>query len=385
MCVRIVLTAGFFMMTARVIAQQAEVDKNIGRVEVHESLDDAMASVANELAVFLKAEPSRAGARVAVGRFIGPQGSSGGARIVQSLKEQLGEKIASDGSAAFSLGGRYEPEKRDEKFAIAVAFELTETSKSRAHPLRTRIVTDPATCLALLGATVNLSQQVGSASASPGGSPVEPVDQAQRADLIVESLVYPEVHTEGSVLFTSADKRYGIELLIKKGPEYESCPLDADALNDGIAKVNVGAKDVFAVRIHNRTQATVGVALAIDGIHVFAFSTNPYWRKLGKVCVEPGAPIIQGWHHRGSISHEFTVTRYGNSAAARFGATEGIGIVTATFFPVFASKDGRLAAGLGKETVKQYGELPAEFGQPLGAVSVRYLRPADAANAGTPQ
>jgi hypothetical protein len=232
-----------------------------------------------------------------------------------------------------------------------------------------------------MGTSVNLSQADDDAVAPKEDdhktkSETPELDDKKVTDKILHKIKHPSIYHADNVFYAAKSSPYGIEIVLKKGSEYQSVPADLTLLADGFGKVDLKSDDIFAVRIYNNTSRKVGMALTIDGINIFAFSKVPYWRELGKVVVPPGEHIIKGWNETEDYSHEFQITNYADSAAAEFGATEGVGTVTATFYEGITARGGEFGVGLGDRTEMSYGNVPFGFGKVVSTVSLKYLRPA---------
>ncbi|MCA9245468.1 MAG: hypothetical protein KDA42_00105 [Planctomycetales bacterium] len=348
-------------------------------------LADAMQSLAREVAQFVENE-KETGGQIRIKNFDGP--SSGGARIVKLLKESLGkmdDKVKMVDIGGYTVSGEFMGDKRDDQYVAIIEAKIKNNSGNTVHNLRKKIVTNIEEGLSLFGpSSVDLSESSSSKTTADSSKPdakkpeEKPLtDSSAVASKVDASISKPNVFVQNNVAMLSDKSPYGIELLIKEESGYVACPVESSALAAGFAKVHVDPQKVFAIRVYNHSDRPVGLSLAIDGINVFAFSKNDYYRQLGKMVIYPGKSTILGWHFDGPISHEFLVTHYGDSAAARLGATEGLGMVTGTFFELLPPRRGKddLGIGFGKETVMEYQNVPAYFGKPLGAVSIRYERP----------
>jgi hypothetical protein len=78
------------------------------------------------------------------------------------------------------------------------------------------------------------------------------------------------------------------------------------------------------------------VALTIDGINSLAFSQNKSFRDLGMwVIAARSNGVVRGWHDIGNQSFQFNVMEIAKAPAAAFGASEQVGVITATFCAAF--------------------------------------------------
>ena len=376
-----------------------------GSAEEVPRLDDALASMANEIAKYISAE-QESQSQIKVGSFDGPPASSAGPRITKGLTEALegkevnGQKIKIAQLGGYSVTGDYAGGERNGKFIVRIDATIKDAQGNSAHQLTERIITSLEDGLKIMGTTVNTSQAdddddpppveatpdnpaettTTTTTAPPESAKTDAetpaLDEQQVAKKVLEKIKNPTIHHVDNVFFASKSSPYGVELLIKNEQGYASIPADLALLSQGFGKVDLSEDQVFAIRIWNKTGRPVGLALTIDGINVFAFSENPFWKKLGKMVLLPGSAVVKGWHEVGDVSREFAITKYGDSAAARFGATEGVGTVTATFYETIQTRGGEFGVGLGQRTRMAYKSVPASFGKVVSAVSVKYLRPA---------
>jgi len=355
------------------------------------TVDEALKRLSDEIAKFVNAEPDAHG-KIAVSSFQGPSNSGAGARISQGLRSHLqGQCDVVEFGASFSVGGRFLGQKQsDGRFVTVIEAEICDALGGSVHSLRRKIITGLDEGLAFFApSSVDLSQQqtVGNAVASTQGrdkGELAENNPAKASETLVGALVKPKIHLDAhkkTITRVSEDSPYGLEIVRKVADSY--LPLDVIDEN-GLAKVNLGADDVYAIRLYNGSQHPVGCRLTIDGINIFALSENPSFASSNVIMAlkANGAFLIKGWHHSDELSHEFRVTNYGDTAAARFGVFEGVGSLTATFFeaiPPSGTADQLATRGLGTGSgnlVQQtYDRLQVKFGNPVGAVSVRYLRP----------
>jgi hypothetical protein len=351
------------------------------------TVEEAMKRLSDEIARFISAETD-AGGKVAISAFQGPSSSGAGARISQALRSHLEGKIkVVDLGAAYSVGGRFLGQKQsDGKFATVIEAEICDALGGSVQNLRKKIITGLDEGLAFFApSSVDLSKKSdsGAVASKPKTEQAES-DAKVAGDTLVNALRKPELHIDPrkkSILRPSQDSPYGLEVLLKKGNEYQALDLVSEG---GLAKVNLGTGDVFALRLYNGSPRPVGCRLTIDGINIFALSENKAYGTSNPIMAlnANGTFSIKGWHHTDEFSHEFKITNYGDSAAARFGVVEGVGAVTATFFEVIdaesysnqlVSRDA--GTGLGELVPQVYQRNQVKFGNPVGAVSARYLRP----------
>jgi hypothetical protein len=196
--------------------------------------------------------------------------------------------------------------------------------------------------------------------------------------------VTPNVHLDGNIIRTGDNSPYGIEILLKSGSDYTVMQVE----NDGrLAKVGIGEHQVYAVRLRNDSRKPIGIKLTIDGINVFAMSDHPAYR--GKDITMAMCPCsssrIKGWYLNDRESAEFEVAKFGETAAAKFGAFENMGTITARFYdatpksplncpPCDKEQVRSFGTKLGAKTKMDYGRLDVRFGRLLGSVSAWYVK-----------
>lgn len=368
-----------------VLAMVAGADS--GNAAEESRLDDALKSMSEEIAKYITSD-SETQNRIMVGTFSGPGTSSAGPRISKGIKEYLeatevnGAKVSIAQLGGYSVTGDYASGQRSGTFIVRIDAKIKDAQGNNVHQLTERVVTSLEDGLKIMGTTVNVSQandndDPPAAEAVKDDAEKPELDDKKIAEKIQSSLDHPSIHHSENVLFASKSSPYGIELLIKKGEGYDPVTPDAGTLATGFGLVDLESDQAFAIRLHNKTGRKVGVALTMDGINIFAFSKYKPWRDLGKLVIRPGEAIVKGWHEEGNVSREFIITNYGDSAAARFGATEGVGTLTATFYEILPTRAvGEFGVGFGDKTKMGYKSVPIAFGRVISSVSVKYLRPA---------
>jgi hypothetical protein len=318
---------------------------------------------------------------VALGPFVpqaAGQHTSFGARIVSALSDQLsGSGITTvNGAGHWKLGGEYSGEKNNTngKFEVFILSQLKDQRGRPQGQMLTPIIQDEREALAMLGANVQLPNQITEELKKAGFS----VGEA-RADTIAAAKAAPAVAVVGGAqIRTSAGSPFAMEILAINGQ-----PLPAASVG-GQAFVEIPKGQSYLVRLINNSDQDVGVALTIDGINTLAFSQNKSFRDLGVWVIGAGRTgTIRGWHEIGNRSLQFTVTDIANAPAAAFGASDQVGVITATFCAAFAAAlppseviPGVKSVGTGKgPPIEQpLQEVERAFGAVKEAISVRYAR-----------
>ncbi|WP_417737631.1 hypothetical protein [Rosistilla oblonga] len=351
--------------------------------DVTPTVREAMVKLSDEIARYIAADPDTKG-QVAIGAFQGPSSSGAGARIVQSLKENLKSKCEIvDVGAAYTVSGRFMGQKLDGQFVTIIEAEIGDALGNTVQKLRRKVVTAIEEGLAFFGpSSVDLSAQPQAAKADKPASEKPESDSTAATEMLVSSIVKPETHLDANrkTRMNPADgSPYGLEIALKQADgKYHSLPITE---TDGVATVDLQADQIYAVRLFNDSARPVGCRLTIDGINTFALSLDANYR--GKETImelQPNAKfLIKGWHHTGDLSHEFRISNYADTPAAQFGVFDGVGMLTATFFETTAaqrySATREFATAVGDEVEMRYREGQSKFGKPIAAVSVRYVRP----------
>jgi hypothetical protein len=341
------------------------------------SMGDGMAALSSQLKTALMAAGQTT---VALGPFTpaaAGQHTSFGARIVSALSQQLtGSGItAVNGAGAWKLGGEYSGEKNETngKFEVFILSQLKDHRGRSQGQMLTPIIQDEREALAMLGATAQLPTQISQELAKAGGTVVE-----ARADAIAAAKAQPAVAVTGALIRTAPNSPFAIEVLALNGQPFPPASVSGQAF----VEIPKGAS--YLVRLHNQSPQDVGVALTIDGINTLAFSQNKSFRDLGVwVIAAGGQGTIRGWHDIGNRSLQFTVTDIANTPAAQFGASDQVGVITATFMAAFSTAlppseiiPGVKSVGTGKGPPidQPLKEVERAFGAVKEAISVRYAR-----------
>jgi hypothetical protein len=263
-------------------------------------------------------------------------------------------------------------------YCLAIDMRITAPDGLSSVDLTKYIITDEATGAKFMGASGVLP------TADPAAKNAEDL-QAIRGKIAQQFVAEPTAALSGTVIRPAPDSPYGIEIVaLGTAGGYLPLPVGAE---DGVAQVDLGQGQIYAVRLINDSPEPCGVALSIDGINVLSFSRNGGYRALGKFFVRPQAVgLVAGWHDQGTTVHQFQVMEYGDTPAAELGITGGVGAITAVFCAASTQGNpdppllrqvqrGDLATGLGPLADQQLKDVRATFGAPRASVTVRYTRP----------
>lgn len=352
---------------------------------IHPKFSEAILSIAADVAKYVKTEPETDGG-IRVGSWQGPGG--GGGMVSVALRQQLtAADVTLSKVGGFSISGNYEQDENDlGRHVTVLTASIKNPGGNEVHVLRRRLITDDRIAIELFGATVDNTAasdaeetyDAEKTGKRPAETPVQSIAKTQSN--IRETIANPKTTTAHvgigsaggkSVVRFGAKSPYGVELLVRDatGGDYTPCAIGFD---NGLSHTDIKRSQVYAIRIHNGSGSPVGASVSIDGINMFSFSDNPYWKKLGKVLIRPGGGIIKGWAGQGMSVNEFTIVEYGESAIAELGLVEGMGSITVVFHPAFESKS---ATGRGKSVDNALNSAHARFSDDvLGSVSIKYIR-----------
>ena len=224
----------------------------------------------------------------------------------------------------------------------------------------------------------------------------------ERNEKIDAALREPSVFVDGTVVRSTPESPYAVEILVKPlGSDEPAQPREiTDA--DGEAFVDLKREELYEVRVHNATAQEVAVALTIDGLDMFHFSQDRrddgrprythtivyprgYMAADNPKAVYDGTATIVGWHHalEGTENYlSFLVTEYGKGAISQTGmqARGNVGVIHVQFahcrpLPEGVKPRSGNETGFGPpRTVKQKA-VRFEIDPPHDFVSIRYSRP----------
>lgn len=150
---------------------------------------------------------------------------------------------------------------------------------------------------------------------------------------------------------------------------------------DGRSFVVLSREEEYLVRVRNGSSREVLVAITIDGLSPFTFTTDERFKQgTSYFVVAPGATYdVPGWFITTSESRAFEVSGYADSEAfKRLGASQSIGQISVAFFesktpgerPV--ARGDRVGTKLGQVIRKDYTAVQRVPGQALATITVRY-------------
>ena len=318
---------------------------------------------------------------VAMGGFVSAARleASGGPAIADAFLEALkGEGIRVDRDAALEITGRYSKgtSKESRLTSIHIRCQIVDNASGTPFADFDVSLVDPATIMRLAGGSGDISGKT----------------REERSAKVDRNLDLPRVHLDPASTRISAapGSPYAIEVLAGA----EARPRAA-TVERGKAFLHIRDDETYAVRLINDSDLDAAVALAIDGLSMFAFSDDPIDRANLVIVKAHGQATIRGWYRNTSDSNEFLVAELGKAAVARQlpAAPEAIGTITATFSvawergtpPPPGEDDGVVQKGdsataLGKKIGQPFERVDFQFGRPRVVVSVRYNKAVEPGN-----
>lgn len=219
--------------------------------------------------------------------------------------------------------------------------------------------------------------------AQNGNPATVPLKPENRSKVVKEALENPAEHPpqiQETVARFGKNSPYGIEIYKEAGgaSRFTKCPLVIDP-NARTPHVELERGDCFSVVVRNTSGRPVAVALSLDGINHFEFSTQEKFKDLGKLVVSKESGFIQGWYIDEQELRKFEIMDWGQAAAGQLGRVSDVGMITVTFFQVLdtgksSSPPAPVADAVGVgASIKNEGQITrAVIGEPLGIVSIRY-------------
>jgi hypothetical protein len=313
---------------------------------------------------------------IAIGQFTGPPqlAASGGPGIAFRLSVELEKlKIKVKLQSRYGVDGRFRIvlDKQSQEHALEVRGEVSDLAGTVVF--RFRRASFGETGLARLSGV--------------GGTDLPPqAPRKERVSIIIERLPKPTTACQGTLIQSSPQSPYAIEVLALDGASQKFRPL-TPRLEENLAFVNIKRDQAYVIRLVNRSDHDAAVALYIDGLSMFTFSKKIDYTRV--IIPKRSVGLIRGWHRDNRESNEFLVTSYAKSPAARIlQNTSNIGTVTAMFSAAWNNEKDRPrdeptvdrrkksvnATGIGQRVSANYKEVNRYSGVIRSIVSVRYSR-----------
>lgn len=283
-------------------------------------IDDYLDDVAFDLAAFLKQKGEDS---IAV-TFDSPPGfpSSVGDGLLQRLTAKLEtKKVRVALRAKYAFKGEFLPhELGEDQVALKLIGTLTDNFGRPARESdRGCLVTDPKQVMESLGLTADLSTAK---------------TRAARNRLVSNAFRNPRVTVRASSARPKEDSPFSVAVLVKG----EKRRLDD---RDGLAFVPLAEGEEYEIELTNDAKYEVSVSVNVDGISVFYFIDDALRHDRGADAGKPrfnhyvvppkSSVTVPGWFKNHEKSVGFKAVPFAESAAAKLGKTDKIGLITATF------------------------------------------------------
>jgi hypothetical protein len=215
------------------------------------------------------------------------------------------------------------------------------------------------------------------------------MDDADANEKIYRQLKTPSVFVDGTRIKATKNSPYSVEVWVRKDEDAPARPRKPK-VEDGQAFLTLREGEFYEVRIRNNTKFEAGVAIHIDGLDVFTFSTQRV-KANGKprkgyyiLRANGGFTTVPGWFINPDRADLFTVTSYAKSEAAKLLKSNAkAGTITVLFHPAWKGKtppDGAksrsagLGTGRGPSKKDPRVEVERTIGALREAVTVRYRK-----------
>lgn len=213
----------------------------------------------------------------------------------------------------------------------------------------------------------------------------------RREELIVASLTQKttsHIPTGQSLVSASDDSPFGLEILVKQR-DGSYVPRMPTIDQRGQAFVQLGAGDVYSIRLTNQAAFEVAANVTVDGISVFALSRE----KTGQLILDANdSADVRGWIVDNQKGREFQVQRDSPEVRKLLGAVDqsAVGTVTATFSRSWPSNkqppedEGALVSRGQKSTLRtkagakidqQVQAVERQVGRVRSCITIRYTKP----------
>ncbi len=340
-------------------------------------LDKEMTVVATQIKKLLDQKGQDS---IAVGEFRGPAklASSAGPAIAKALEDELRKMgVTCKRRAELEVNGEYrDVDDRKEKFlSVQIKAHVVDSKGTEVVAIEPRGILNISTIASLIGVTVSLPADA---------------DPKVRNEKLVEAVEKPSVHLASTRIAADSQSPYAIEVLVKVGNDFR--PRAATPDDDGFAFLKIKRGETYEVRLINDSPHDAAVTLTVDGLSVFAFSTNKgytHW-----IVPAKSSLTVPGWHGTNLVSDSFQVGEYSKSAAAeKLPSSASVGTITAGFAaawikgspPVdegakFKGERSSDATIRGPAVNTNFTEVVRDTGRLRASVSVRYTKEADPKN-----
>lgn len=335
-------------------------------------LDEGIGKLSAAIAEWVAKEG--ANRAVLVGDFVAPPNlqTGGGPGISSRLTRSLADahKITSRPDAPVQVIGKFtmveerRPGDRFDSVGMRIEAELLDPKGGKLQSFAIKVFGD---------SVVQFAGGNGVLPAAPEGQ-TSPEREAAKADAVVR----PTGAIKGAEIRAAADSPFGVEVLVRRGTTQDSDPRQPE-LVDGRPFVKLAEGEEYIVRLSNHSGAESAVALSIDGLSMWAFSTDG---RIDRHIILPpgGSADIPGWFIDENKSEAFEVGTYGRSAATlKLVPVSAVGVITAAFSESIeggdkGGEDATLATVRGRQIDQKFVIVKRVIKPVQAVVSVRYRR-----------
>jgi hypothetical protein len=369
--------------------------------------DEVARLLAGEIVKFLNNHSQES---VSVGHFESPPGSGKNLQIQQRLREHLsdakGITVVSEADPIqlnyWTVRGSYAFHTQSGQTLTEVTVRIFNDQNVEQHsfsPFPFKIE-DTADIAVIAAASFDATDSV---------------ERSDKAKVVAEKLTAaiekPQIEVKDGRISATPESPYGVEFLISEHPgkvgsqpiksHYKPAPDRVTKktfhMKDGtrgLAVADLGARELYAIRFYNDSDADVAVRIFIDGLSSFEFSEISAYRK-NDVWIIPrrSSGVVYGWHRTNEVSDSFEVAHFPDTAVGqRNRGGEKVGTVHAMFFQAWSADEptpageyvlGGVTADVlgtkqGEEIQTSYVEQRRHIGKtPIASVCVRYAKPID--------
>lgn len=353
-------------------------------VQASQQLSKKMHQIAVSVLKNTKNEP------VSIGEF-SPTGlklSNSGPGIEQLLKEQLRlvakKKNIISNQAKYEVKGDYAFVRSRENKAIHVIKIVVRIMEVEFG----EELTEMRVTASMDGTSTIAEITQSTARIDPDGS------KSRRNQELLDQLKNPSVHIHGKKKTSVSSHQkspYAVEIKVKPLKNYQhhqSKPRSIE-IKHGMAFVNIQQKELYEVKLYNRSNRPVAAKLLIDGLDMFRFcieKTKNGSPAYTHMIIEPHKETtIVGWFIKlkGKNNYSsFLVTAYGKGAISKTGIKSRgkVGVIHVQFAHCFPLANGQTArsgneTGFGPPQTINQSPVHYEIKPPHDFVSIRYTKP----------
>jgi hypothetical protein len=308
--------------------------------------------------------------------------------VNKQLQGDKKEFVTIADNAAFKVRGSYSIEddrndggspKRQRLLAVEVNIEITDGTEKQSD--LTFFLTRGRDIVAAEGLSIKLDPDAGKK------------DQHKEIRKALDALesggddAKPMFVVEGTKIKTNKDSEYAIELVTRSPVGTKYSPRGPKSDSGALPFVPVGVGEIYGIKIYNKSDRRISVAMKIDGIDQFTFSeernektARP--RFTSWIVGAKSSFTIKGWHISADNSRKdnlsaFQVTKYGEGASkfAKSVDQNLNGVISVAIATEFVSGSrGDSETGFGPPVEQKQKVVKVKMNPPHEFLSIRYSR-----------